>query len=317
MPIHAVAVYATSGLVIICAIVYFFVTIFHCYPTKKYWNDSIPGSCIPEPIFVKLGYLYSAVSLLTDLVYAMLPAFIIWNIQLKTRIRLIIIMLMGMGLMYVHAPEVVYHMLTRRRASSAVIARIYYLQRFLDPDFLCRCPKGAQYRLILTCFTDATTDIAIWSTIEMGLAISAASVATLRPLARKLGWSVGFSSNGSGRTPSNDPKSGGSYNRRRPSSPFGLKTIGGSYMHDGTSAAEGSGKAATPRQQESQDQLDRHDEHVEHDDHEADWPLSDLPLPGPVYKTSSENQDGRPTAWSISTRESEAVRGVTPKDYVV
>lgn len=38
----------------------------------------------------------------------------------------------------------------------------------------------------------ATVDIAIWSTIEMGLAISAASFSTLRPLARSLGWNIGF-----------------------------------------------------------------------------------------------------------------------------
>lgn len=152
----------------------------------------------------------------------------------------------------------------------------------------------------------------------MGLAISAASVATLRPLARQLGWSVGFSSNGSGRTPYNDPKSANSYNRRRPSS-FGLKTIGGSYMQPGP---ESSGKATTPRQEVSQGELERHDEHDEHVEHhehdgEAEWPLSDLPLPGPPHKASWENEDGRPAAWSISTRESEAVRGVTPKDYVV
>lgn len=105
MPIHAIVVYVTSALVVICAIAYFFVTIFHCSPTARYWNDSIPGSCIPEPTFVKLGYLYSAVSLLTDLIYAMLPAFVIWNIQLKSRIRLIIVMLMGMGLLYVEASK--------------------------------------------------------------------------------------------------------------------------------------------------------------------------------------------------------------------
>lgn len=39
--------------------------------------------------------------------------------------------------------------------------------------------------------TGATTDIAIWSTVEMGLAISATSFSTLRPLARHLGWNVG------------------------------------------------------------------------------------------------------------------------------
>lgn len=49
----------------------------------------------------------------------------------------------------------------------------------------------------------ATTDIAIWSTVEMGLAISAASLATLRPLFKMAAWKLGFSSRQttSARTP--------------------------------------------------------------------------------------------------------------------
>lgn len=50
-------------------------------------------------------------------------------------------------------------------ASAAVIARLPYVKHFNSPDFLW-----------------ATTDIAIWSTIEQGLAITAGSLATLRPL---------------------------------------------------------------------------------------------------------------------------------------
>lgn len=55
-------------------------------------------------------------------------------------------------------------------ASAAVIARLPYLKYFDSPDFLW-----------------ATTDIAIWSTIEQGFAITAGSLATLRPLFYKLG----------------------------------------------------------------------------------------------------------------------------------
>jgi hypothetical protein len=41
---------------------------------------------------------------------------------------------------------------------------------------------------------DATVDIAIWSTIEQGLAITAGSLATLRPLFKLLSRKLGFSS---------------------------------------------------------------------------------------------------------------------------
>jgi len=51
-----------------------------------------------------------------------------------------------------------------------------------------------------------TLDTAIWSTVEMGLAITAGSIATLRPLLRiaahKLGWQTGSS----GTNPSGDSR---------------------------------------------------------------------------------------------------------------
>ena len=55
--------------------------------------------------------------------------------------------------------------------------------------------EGSNYQVLTQKNLDkgATTDIAIWSTVEQGLAITAGSLATLRPLLRKftvrMGWS--------------------------------------------------------------------------------------------------------------------------------
>lgn len=55
-------------------------------------------------------------------------------------------------------------------ASITTVIRIPYLKSFRDTsDFLY-----------------ATTDVALWTTAELGIGISAASLATLRPLLRKL-----------------------------------------------------------------------------------------------------------------------------------
>lgn len=56
---------------------------------------------------------------------------------------------------------------------------------FKDPDFLW-----------------ATVDIAIWSDIEQGLAITAGSLATLRPLWRQISTSLGFLSSSGPSNPS-------------------------------------------------------------------------------------------------------------------
>lgn len=100
-PAHAYIIYATSSIVMLAAIIFFFVTIFQCNPVSKYWKEDQPGYCMPPRIFIDLAYLYSAVSVVTDLAYALLPAFVIWHVQLRTRIRFILIILMGLGCLYV------------------------------------------------------------------------------------------------------------------------------------------------------------------------------------------------------------------------
>jgi hypothetical protein len=71
--------------------------------------------------------------------------------------------------------------------------RCPYILTFRDPDFLCKClschvdsGRASNWRQNLTCFSGATVDIAVWSTVEQGLAITAGSLATTRPLIRKV-----------------------------------------------------------------------------------------------------------------------------------
>lgn len=61
-------------------------------------------------------------------------------------------------------------------ASCAVVARYPYMPRLREVDD----------------FLWATVDIAIWSTVEQGLAITAGSLATLRPLFKHIGYSLGL-----------------------------------------------------------------------------------------------------------------------------
>jgi hypothetical protein len=67
----------------------------------------------------------------------------------------------------------------KQSASAAVIVRLAYVQTFRDPEFLY-----------------ATVPIAIWSEVEMSLAITAGSLPTLRPLyrvmAKNLSWKTSF-----------------------------------------------------------------------------------------------------------------------------
>lgn len=96
-PAHKYILYGTSTLALVAGIIFFFVTLLQCQPVSKYWVEDRPGHCIPPRTIIKLAYLYSAVSMLTDFIFALLPAFMIRNLQLGKRIKAIIIILMGLG----------------------------------------------------------------------------------------------------------------------------------------------------------------------------------------------------------------------------
>ncbi|KAL3952805.1 hypothetical protein ACCO45_012748 [Purpureocillium lilacinum] len=64
--------------------------------------------------------------------------------------------------------------------SSATIFRSTFIPTLLEGDD----------------FLYATSDVAIWSTVEPGIGISAASVATLRPFLQLMSYKIGLSSDG-------------------------------------------------------------------------------------------------------------------------
>lgn len=83
-------------------------------------------------------------------------------------------------------------------ASAAVVVRFGYVKDFKNPDFLCTYSNynGVSRNHFTNMALGATLDIAIWSTVEGGLGITAGSLATLRPLFRIIGPKFGLSTRG-------------------------------------------------------------------------------------------------------------------------
>lgn len=164
--LHVWIIYGATAITFVTCLAFFLVTVFQCHPVSYFWDKyTQTGTCIPDDVVVGLGYLYSACSIITDFTFALLPAWIISQLKMKRRTKLALIPLMAMGCV----------------ASSAVVVRCAYFSRLRDPDFLY-----------------ATVDVAIWSTVEQGLAISAGSLATLRPLLKQVGYKLGVTTRPSG-----------------------------------------------------------------------------------------------------------------------
>ncbi|KAL4997378.1 hypothetical protein BDV10DRAFT_169538 [Aspergillus recurvatus] len=155
--IHLWILYTVMALTVITGLVFMFIMLLQCKPLEYFWtrtalDPAIEGHCIDIQIVIAMTYVYSAFAALCDFTVGTLPIFLVNKLQMRRKTKLAVVGILSMACI----------------ASSAVIVRIPFVKTFADTDFLY-----------------ATIEIAIWSNIEVGLGITAGSLATLRPLLRK------------------------------------------------------------------------------------------------------------------------------------
>lgn len=69
-----------------------------CRPIAANW-DATAGTCPNSSILTNVSYYLSANSIVTDWACAILPAFVLWDVQLRRRIKVSILILLALGVM--------------------------------------------------------------------------------------------------------------------------------------------------------------------------------------------------------------------------
>ncbi|KAE9369910.1 hypothetical protein N431DRAFT_381270 [Stipitochalara longipes BDJ] len=151
-------------IVTIWSLAIFFFDIFQCTPVQAQWDFTIQNSkCASGDSFVAAAYSISVLTVITDWMYAIIPIPMIWSVQMSTQKKITVAFVLSLGIF----------------ASIATLIRVKYLVELSD------------YSDIL--FTGTTA--MVWTLIEPGIAITAASLITIRPLLRALNF-AGFNSTG-------------------------------------------------------------------------------------------------------------------------
>ncbi|KAI0400568.1 hypothetical protein F4802DRAFT_476994 [Xylaria palmicola] len=145
----------------IWSLVLFFWNIFQCSPVAAQWDYTIlttdPGShCVSVDEIVSAAYALSALTVLSDWLYALIPIPMIWQVKMTAQAKWSVIAVLSLGIF----------------ASVATLIRLAFLADLTDVSDILH----------------AGTDAMIWTLIEPGIAISAASLATIRPLLRQ--WRI-------------------------------------------------------------------------------------------------------------------------------
>lgn len=112
------------------------------------------GKCIDMEVIIGMTYFYGAVAAATDIGFGLLLGALVWRLNVERRTKVLIAPLLGMACI----------------ASYAALVRMPYINNFKSADFLY-----------------GTVDISLWSTVEVGISVFAANLATLRPLIQRVG----------------------------------------------------------------------------------------------------------------------------------
>ncbi|KAK8029924.1 hypothetical protein PG993_011215 [Apiospora rasikravindrae] len=141
--------WAVMGLTAVAAVVFILAIANICHPITMLWGETTEGICNPS-LNSTVSFVFSAVSIVTDLVLAILPGILLWNIRLKKTVKASVVVILGMAAF----------------ASCATIIRLRYLTLYNDQ----------------TEFMFSTGAIGLWSILEEGIGIIAGSLPALRPL---------------------------------------------------------------------------------------------------------------------------------------
>ncbi len=100
--IHRWIIYTAAIVTCASCLSYFFVALFQCNPISYYWDKhSQTGTCIDVQIVIWLVYLYSGFAVISDFTFALLPAWVVSHLNMKKNMKIAVIVLMGMGCVYV------------------------------------------------------------------------------------------------------------------------------------------------------------------------------------------------------------------------
>ena len=89
---------AVPSVVVVCYSIMAAMTFFfHCKPMAGSWDMSLKPQCYSMKLFVAFGLVNTAFNIVTDVLFATFPIFVIWPLHMKRRLRLYLICILSLG----------------------------------------------------------------------------------------------------------------------------------------------------------------------------------------------------------------------------
>ncbi|KAL2862821.1 uncharacterized protein BJX67DRAFT_375042 [Aspergillus lucknowensis] len=131
--------------------------IFQCLPVQAAWDFSLQGKegtkCYGTGTYLKIGRFNSAINIITDFLYATLPVFMFYNIQVNRRTKASLMCILSLGYF---------------ACAAAIVKAVYQGQVFKQPE------------------VNRNADYHIWNDVELNVGIIAACFPTIKPLVKSV-----------------------------------------------------------------------------------------------------------------------------------
>lgn len=128
----------TTMCYLIYSVVFFVILNFQCLPIIGFWDSSRRDKCLPKALVLSAIYFHATISLVTDGIFALLPMYLVWNIQMSRRTKASICTVLGLGLTYVHDSLLSNVELTLCRTAAVNIARFFFIGSYRDGKDTCK-----------------------------------------------------------------------------------------------------------------------------------------------------------------------------------
>lgn len=99
---HKLVIYIVLGILQIYSIAYFFLFIFQCKPSSFFWTrvqGTTNGTCMDAAVVINATYVYSAITVVVDWSFALLPWFVVRGLQMNQRTKLAVAVILALGSM--------------------------------------------------------------------------------------------------------------------------------------------------------------------------------------------------------------------------
>ena len=87
---HRYIIYAVTGVLELYSLAFFFIFVFQCTPPSFFWTrlqNASAGQCMNPDNVIKSVYIYSAITCATDWTMALLPWFLVKDLQMSRRTK--------------------------------------------------------------------------------------------------------------------------------------------------------------------------------------------------------------------------------------